>query len=107
MTRLTQDEVPSSTAQFRRNAVVIVGELRLGELQFEFSQDFLCRGDLNGLFSDPLSHFQQNSSYFSFLFLEQPHQFVVLLDGFERLDENRLAARTGAMYDTLHAPFLL
>ena len=39
--------------------------------------------------------------------IEQPHQFVVLLDGFEWLDEDRLPARTRAVHHTLHAAFLL
>ena len=41
------------------------------------------------------------------LFLQHPHQFVVLLDGLQRLDEHGLAARTRAVDHALHAAFLL
>src|SRR6266478_3845622 len=40
-------------------------------------------------------------------FIEQAYQFVVLLDGFERLDKDGLSAGTGAVHDALHAAFLL
>ena len=31
------------------------------------------------------------------LFLDQANQFIILLDGFQRLNEDRLAGRTGAV----------
>ena len=40
-------------------------------------------------------------------FIEQAHQFVVLLDGFERLDEDGLTAGTGAVHYALHPALLL
>src|ERR1035441_203455 len=40
-------------------------------------------------------------------FIEQPDEFVVLLDGFERLDEYGLSAGTGAVDYALDAAFLL
>ena len=43
---------------------------------------------------------------FGQLFFEQADQFVVLLDGFEGLDENGLAAGAGAVHDALHAALL-
>ena len=44
---------------------------------------------------------------FRLLFIEQPHQLVILFDGFERFDENRLPARTGAVHHALDSPLLL
>ena len=41
------------------------------------------------------------------LLFEQANEFVVLLDGFQRLDEYGLAAGAGAVDDSLHAAFLL
>ena len=41
------------------------------------------------------------------LFVEQAHQFVVLLDGFEGLDEDGLSAGAGAVDHALDAAFLL
>src|SRR5260370_42537227 len=43
----------------------------------------------------------------SLFFVQQADQFVVLLDGFERLDKDGLSAGTGAVDDALDAPFLL
>ena len=40
-------------------------------------------------------------------FFEHPHQFIVLLNGFERLDEHGLPTGTGAVDHTLDTPFLL
>src|ERR1700722_9094727 len=40
-------------------------------------------------------------------FIHQADQLVILLDGFKRLDKNRLPAGTGAVYNSLHAAFLL
>src|ERR1700686_2127820 len=39
--------------------------------------------------------------------IEQAHEFVVLFDGFERLDENGLPAGTSAVNHALHAALLL
>src|ERR1700739_542684 len=44
---------------------------------------------------------------FSLLFVQQSNQFIVLLDGLQRLNKNRLAAGTGAMDYSLHAALLL
>src|SRR5271163_1210632 len=40
-------------------------------------------------------------------FVEEANEFVILLDGFERLDVNSLAAGAGAVNDALYAAFLL
>ena len=40
------------------------------------------------------------------LFIQQPHQFVVLFDRLQRLDKHGLSAGTGAVDDALHPAFL-
>src|ERR1700723_974428 len=41
------------------------------------------------------------------LFVEQADEFVILIDGFEGFDVDGLAARAGAVDDSLYAAFLL
>ena len=40
------------------------------------------------------------------LLIQQPHQFVVLLDRLQRLHKHGLPARTGTVYHTLHPALL-
>src|ERR1035441_5339119 len=44
---------------------------------------------------------------FGLFLIQQANQFVVLLDGFERLDKDGLSAGTGSVHDSLDAAFLL
>ncbi len=59
------------------------------------------------MLADALRHFQQDAVNLGQFFFQQAHEFVVLLDGFQGLDEDGLAAGTGAVDDSLHAAFLL
>ncbi len=52
-------------------------------------------------------HGQEDAPGLGLFFFDQPHQLVVLLDGLERLQVNRLAARTGAMHHAGNAPLML
>ena len=88
-------------------AVVLFGEAGLGELEFQFAQDFYCGEDGAGLGADSGGHFEQDAVNFGQLFFEQADEFVVLLDGFEGLDENGLAAGAGAVNDAVDAALLL
>ncbi len=44
---------------------------------------------------------------FGLLFFDEAHQLVVLLDGFKRLDVDRLSGRAGAVDDAADAPLEL
>src|SRR5579859_3160547 len=88
-------------------AVVVFGEAGLGELQFEFREGFQRGLNFAGLRTDMLCHFEQDAMDLRQLFFEQPHEFIVLLDCLEGLDEDGLAAGARAVNDALHAPFLL
>ena len=59
------------------------------------------------LLADSARHLEQDAVDLGLLFVEQSNQFIILLDGFERLHKHRLAAGTGSMHHSLHAPFLL
>ena len=89
------------------HAVVVFSEARFGKLQLQFSQHIQRSQDLLGLRADALRHLEQDAVNFRQFFFQQPHQFVVLLDRLQRLDEHGLPARTRAVHHALHAPFLL
>ncbi len=44
-----------------------------------------------------VGHLAQDAMHFAHLLFGEPHQFVVQVDGFERLDEQRVAAGAGAV----------
>ena len=93
--------------QLHGHAVVFFGEARFGELQFQLTEHVGRHQDPLGLLADAPRHLQQNAMSLRLLFVEQPHQFVVLFDRLEGLDKNGLPTRTGSVHHTLHAPFLL
>ena len=51
--------------------------------------------------AQPVGHFQQDAVDFAHLLFGEPDQLVVEVDGFERLDEERVAAGAGAMDDAV------
>src|SRR5215469_7202175 len=59
------------------------------------------------MLADAARHFEQDAVDLGLLFVEQAHQVVVLLDGLDRLDEDRLAARTAAVNHAGNAPLVL
>jgi len=59
------------------------------------------------VFADETGHLQQDAMNLSLLFLQQSHELVILLNGFQRLDKDGLPARTRAVNYTLHSPLLL
>jgi len=73
-------------------AIVVPGEMRLGELQFEFGQNADCGLQCICLLTDAGRHLQPDAMNLGLLFVRQANQLVVLLDGFQWLDEHRLAA---------------
>ncbi len=79
----------------------------LGELQFEFGEDVDGGDDRRGMRADALCHFDEDAVNLRELLFEQANEFVILLDGFHWLDENRLTAGTGTVDDALDAAFLL
>jgi len=68
-------------------AIELGGKARLGEdqLQLRHGDQGLANGA--GVGAQAVGHFEQNAVNLARLFLGQPHQLVVEVDGFERLDE--------------------
>src|SRR6266702_3564826 len=93
--------------QFDAGALILFGEAGLGKLQFEFAEDFDGGENGPGLLAEAGGHFKEDALDFALLFFEEADEFVVLLDGFERLDKDGLARGTGSVNDTLDAALLL
>src|SRR5258707_166734 len=88
-------------------AVVIFSEAGFGELKFEFGEGIGGDQDCIRVLADLARHLEEDAMNLGLFFIQQADEFVVLLDGFERLDKDGLSAGTGAVDDALHAAFLL
>jgi hypothetical protein len=88
-------------------ALVLLGEAGLGELQLKLAQDIDGGEDSLGLLAEAGGHFEEDAVDFALFVFEQADKLVVLLDGFQRLDKDGLAAGTGAVDDALDAALLL
>src|SRR3977135_4635216 len=75
------------------NAVVIFGEASFGELELEFGEDVGSGQNRIRVLSDLARHLEEDAMDLGLFFIQQAHEFVVLLDGFERLNEDGLSAR--------------
>ena len=76
-------------------------------MEFQFGQGIDGCENLSGARADALRHLEEDAVNLGQFFVEQAHQFVVLLDRFEGFDEYGLAAGTGAVDHALHAALLL
>ena len=105
MPRLVERQCPA--AEYRCDALVVIRKARLGELQLEFGEHIGCGGDGGRLLAYAPRHLEKNAVYLFVLVVDQPDEFIILLDGFHRLEVNRLSAGAGAVYYALHFAFLL
>ncbi len=87
--------------------MVLLGEAGFGELQLELAEDIDGEEDGLGLLAEAGGHFQQDAVDLALLVFEEADEFVVLLDGFQGLDEDGLAAGAGSVDDALDAALLL
>ena len=78
---------------------------RLQPIQLRQDRRSLCDGV--GLHSDLARHGQEDAPGLGLLFFDQPHQLVILLDGLERLQVDRLPTRRRAMHHPGNAPLIL
>ncbi len=93
-------------AEAWNHAVEVTGEVGLCEQKFQLAHDVVRICDLVGVFAQPFGELAQNAVDLSpFLFL-QPHQFVIQVDGFHRLDKQCMAAGRGRVNHALNAPAL-
>ncbi len=81
-----------AVAEAGDGAIELGGEARLGEdqLQLRHGDQRLANGI--GVGAQAVGHLQQNAVNLARLFLVEPHQLVVEVDGFERLDEQGVPA---------------
>src|SRR5260221_760389 len=88
-------------------AVVIFGEAGFGELKFEFGEGIGGDQDCIRVLADLARHLEEDAMNLGLFFIQQADEFVVLLDWFERLEQEGLSAGTCAVDDSLHAAYLL
>ncbi len=93
--------------KFDAGALILLSEAGLGELQLEFAEDFDGGEDGLGLLAEAGRHFEEDAMDFALLVFEEANEFVVLLDGFEGLDENGLTGGAGSVDDALNTALLL
>src|SRR5262249_16620279 len=89
----------------RPRTSIIPSKTGFGELKLNFCKHVDRLLQRLSMFRDASRHFEKNAMNFRVLLLQQAHEFVVLLDGFERLDEDRLSAGTGTVNDSVTRRF--
>src|SRR5579864_4884841 len=94
-------------SELRADAIVVHGETRLADLQLNFSHHVGGCGDGFTVLAQALSHFLQDAADLSLLFFQQTDKIVVLLNGFQRLNEHGLSAGACAVNDAIDALTLL
>src|SRR5579864_1471637 len=84
-------------AQARNDAAEVYSEARFGKQQLEASD--YCNGcaDLLLVDAQAFSKLAQDAVHLALFFFAQPHQLVIEVDGFERLDEQRVSRPAGSM----------
>jgi hypothetical protein len=95
------------TRQLRADAIVVYGKTRLADLQLNLSHH--VRGGGNGftVLAQALSHLLQDAADFRLLFFQQTNEVIILLNGFQRLNEHGLSAGACAVNDAIDALALL
>ena len=80
-------------SEIHRILVAMTRALGQNAPALHLGQDGSAQGEGVGVFRDGAGERDQNAVDFGLLFVEQADEFVVLLDGFHRLDEDGLAGR--------------
>ena len=91
----------------RRGALVLFCEARPRLQRIHFRQDRGARRECLRLARDLARHLHEDAMDLGLLLIEQADQLVVLLDGLERLNVDRLAAAAGAVHHAGNAPLPL
>src|SRR5580704_17691921 len=90
-------------AQVRHYAVEIQRKFGFGEKQFEYGQGSGGSGDFGGVFTQARGELTQGSMHLAQLFFVETDELVIEVDGFERLDKERLTAAAGSVDDAFDA----
>ena len=94
MARVLQVE---ALAEARNRAIEIVGETRLAEDQFQLGHGDQSLPDGIAVGAQAVGHLQQDAVDLAHLLFGEAHQFVVEVDGFQRLHKQRVPAGTRGM----------
>src|SRR5580765_6170263 len=105
MAGLTQDEAAAIVrTDTRHHAAELTRKFRLGAAQLQASQSVSGGSDRARVQPQAGGKLAQDTVDFAGFFLGEAHQFVVELDGFERLDEERVPAAAGSVNHAIDAP---
>src|SRR5437868_13181844 len=85
----------------RNRAPELVREIGLRKQQVEARDGFHGLVDIAGVTAQQLRQLSEDAVHFALFFLAQPHQLIIQIDGFERLDEQRVSATAGTMNDAV------
>ena len=91
----------------RRNAVIVAGKAGAGLKCIDQCQNARAFDYLVSVAADLAGERNEYAMNLSLLFFNEAHEFVVLLDGFERLNIDCLPGGTGAVDDAADAPLQL
>ena len=98
MPRAFQHNSPSvARAEARSNAIEIHRETRFGENQLQLTHNAEAGQNRICIAPHAFGQLTQDAVYLAHLLLGKPHQLVVQLDGFKRLDEKSMAAGARAV----------
>ena len=100
-------EVEQVGTEVRRHAIVIAGKTGAGQQAVNQCQDARTLNKRSGVATHLAGERDKDAMNLGLLFFDEADQLVVLLDGFERLDVDRLAGGTGAVDDAGDAPLEL
>ena len=89
----------------RGNAVVVASEAGAGLQTVNECENAGASDETDGIAADLTSERDKDAMDFSLLLFDEANEFVVLLDGFEGLDVDRLPGRAGTVDDTGDAAF--
>ena len=96
-----------SLAEAGPHAPELLGEPPANHQRFHHRQNRGPVTDHVRLGPDLAGHRQEDAVDLRLLLLEEPDQFIVLLNGFQRLDVHGLPARTRSVDDSRNPPFRL
>src|SRR5204863_9119531 len=93
--------------EIRADAVQSACEVRAREVGSGLRQDAGAETDCGRVFANRASHSNQNAVNLGLLFIEEPNQLVVLLDGVKRFNKYSLSGRRRTVNDAGYSPFEL
>ena len=90
----------------RDHTIEIARERCLREQQVQLADHLHRPANIGRMRTELIRNLAQDAKDFALLFFAQPHEFVVEIDGIQRLDEQRLTAAACAMDNAVDPPLL-